>query len=279
MCGQSFWEDTEKNPNNHPEESVKPIPEKTVAVTCTTDGVNAYYCSACDTEYTETIECVGRHTYDGEPDYTPAVTATLELCGTLTKTCTVCGESDTQEVGHDWTAWKEVARQDGGIIYFRQCKRDECGFREEFISKEEGNAPCDEHEWNDGEVLEGDEPTIDKEGKKTFTCIVCGQTKTEKIPKLEPEEPVAPAYTVTANITKSLVTLSWELTAGTPARGDLRVEYYMLAEGTSFLYMDTELREDGGSLRIPMNGAIAFTVTLYNAASGDEIDSFTEWFI
>ena len=34
-----------------------------------------------------------------------------------------------------------------------------------------------EHTWNDGEVTV--EPTAEADGVKTFTCTICGQTKTE----------------------------------------------------------------------------------------------------
>lgn len=37
-----------------------------------------------------------------------------------------------------------------------------------------------EHVWNDGEVQK--EATCTEEGSKLYTCIVCGDTKTEVIP-------------------------------------------------------------------------------------------------
>ncbi len=37
------------------------------------------------------------------------------------------------------------------------------------------------HDWNDGEVTK--EATYDEEGVKLFTCVICGQEKTEPIPK------------------------------------------------------------------------------------------------
>ncbi|MBQ8835399.1 MAG: cell wall-binding repeat-containing protein [Oscillospiraceae bacterium] len=39
------------------------------------------------------------------------------------------------------------------------------------------------HSWNDGEITK--EPTVDAEGEKTFTCIICEATMTEAIPKLD----------------------------------------------------------------------------------------------
>lgn len=43
------------------------------------------------------------------------------------------------------------------------------------------------HSWNDGEVTTP--PTETSEGVKTFTCTVCGETKTESIPKLQVGNP------------------------------------------------------------------------------------------
>jgi hypothetical protein len=47
------------------------------------------------------------------------------------------------------------------------------------------------HKWDDGVVTT--EPTAKNEGEKTFTCTVCGETRTEAIPATgEPETPVKP---------------------------------------------------------------------------------------
>ncbi len=42
--------------------------------------------------------------------------------------------------------------------------------------------PMKDHSWNSGTVTE--EPTLDQEGQKTYTCQTCGKTKTEAIPAL-----------------------------------------------------------------------------------------------
>ena len=47
-------------------------------------------------------------------------------------------------------------------------------------------AQLTEHFWDEGEVTT--EPTVEAEGVKTYTCSVCGETKTETIPKLTKEE-------------------------------------------------------------------------------------------
>ena len=50
------------------------------------------------------------------------------------------------------------------------------------------------HKWDGGAVTT--EPTIETEGVKTFTCTVCGETKTEKINKLpDPNAPVENPFT------------------------------------------------------------------------------------
>lgn len=53
-----------------------------------------------------------------------------------------------------------------------------------------------EHKWNSGVVTK--EPTVEEKGEKTYTCIVCGATKTEEMPKLEPApiEKTAPKVTL-----------------------------------------------------------------------------------
>ena len=40
------------------------------------------------------------------------------------------------------------------------------------------------HIWDEGKIIV--EPTAEHDGEKTFTCEICGYTRTEKIPKLEP---------------------------------------------------------------------------------------------
>ena len=53
-----------------------------------------------------------------------------------------------------------------------------------------GETEYEYHEWDDGEVTE--EPTEDSTGEMTYTCDVCGGTKTSVLPALEPEEPEEP---------------------------------------------------------------------------------------
>jgi hypothetical protein len=50
----------------------------------------------------------------------------------------------------------------------------------------EASVKVAEHTWGEGVVTEA--PTVDKKGKETFTCSVCGKTKTQSIRKLDPSE-------------------------------------------------------------------------------------------
>lgn len=57
--------------------------------------------------------------------------------------------------------------------------------------------PAKGHSYGDGVVTK--EPTTEEEGVKTYTCTVCGDTKTEVIPKLEVTvELIAPKVTISA---------------------------------------------------------------------------------
>lgn len=93
--------------------------------------------------------------------------------GVKTLTCTVCGYQTTQSVpklGHtfDMDNWKfdEQTHWHPATCTHTDLKKDEA-----------------EHAWNEGVVTT--EPTETTEGVKTYTCTVCGNTKTAKIGTLE----------------------------------------------------------------------------------------------
>ena len=80
-----------------------------------------------------------------------------------------------------------------------------------------------EHVWDEGKVIK--EATYDEEGEMLYTCTVCGETKTEVIPKLEPTtEPTTepdikpdqkdakfmPLMVKSTKQTKTSVTLTWK---------------------------------------------------------------------
>ena len=74
-----------------------------------------------------------------------------------------------EECSHDWSDWKKSS----STRHKRSC--DLCG-----------EVEYDSHEWDDGEVTE--EATEDTTGVLTYSCDICGATKTEIIPELPSEE-------------------------------------------------------------------------------------------
>ena len=58
---------------------------------------------------------------------------------------------------------------------------------------DDGSVTVHKHDWDEGKVTT--EPTETTEGVKTFTCEICGETKTESIPATG--EPAQPEYTIT----------------------------------------------------------------------------------
>ena len=101
-----------------------------------------------------------------------------------------CKEYDTQDIpalGHKLTLVEEVPAtcKDTGTAAYYVC--DVCELK---FSDAEGKtkitapavlAKTDDHKWDDGVVTV--EATVEKVGEKTFTCTVCGKTKTEEIAK------------------------------------------------------------------------------------------------
>ncbi|MBR4720187.1 MAG: hypothetical protein IK057_00330, partial [Clostridia bacterium] len=167
----------------------------TTPATHTAEGVKTYTCTVCgatktepiakltghtfgewtkvdDTNHKRTCECgeeeTEAHTWD-EGVVTTEPTTTSE--GVKTYTCTVCGATKTETIEklpsvhtHSFGDWTKV----DDTNHKRVCA---CG-------EEETEA----HAWDEGVVTT--EPTTTSEGVKTYTCTVCGATKTEAIPKI-----------------------------------------------------------------------------------------------
>lgn len=107
------------------------------------------------------------HIWDAGVETIPPTQATT---GLKTFTCTICGQTKTEELailGHvhteDMSTW---AKDESG--HWHNCSG--CGEKLSFAS----------HSWNAG--VETTAPTETETGIKTFTCTVCGQTKTEVLP-------------------------------------------------------------------------------------------------
>lgn len=60
---------------------------------------------------------------------------------------------------------------------------------------------------------------------------------------------------------------------------NLRVEAYMLGQGTTYFAINLRVMSDGGDLQFPMNGAFGFAFRLYDADTGETVDEVSKFFI
>lgn len=154
--------------------------------TCSEEGLNSYKCDCGDTK-TEKIPKLP-HVYSSESTIEPTCTTN----GAKIKICTVCDNMNIdpiEKLGHsfseEWTIDKEATCLEEGSKS-HHCTRDGCDEKDDVTV-----IPKLEHTYT-SEVTK--QPTCAAEGIMTFTCSVCGDTKTEAIPKLE--------HTFTSNVTK-----------------------------------------------------------------------------
>ena len=187
--------------------------------TCTEEGEKTFTCSICGDKKTEKISATGhQHTeirnkkeatcketgYSGDTwckdcgkkilsgqtiaktenhswdagKVTTKATCTEE--GEKTFTCSICGDEKTEKVsatGHQHTEIrnkKEATCKETGYSGDTWCK--DCGKK---ILSGQAIAKTEDHSWNQGEITK--EPTCKEKGEKTFTCSICGNTKTEKV--------------------------------------------------------------------------------------------------
>ena len=69
-------------------------------------------------------------------------------------------------------------------------------------------APHTEHVWDAGTVTK--EPTQTEEGLRTFTCTLCGETKTEPIPIPEPTPALSATQNLKVKLKKTTATVTWK---------------------------------------------------------------------
>lgn len=163
------------------------------AATCTQPGRAVGTCARCGVQIDEVIPAKGH-------DYSYAETSVAPTCtepGHYKGTCPTCGKDYDDVVpalGHDWGEWVTSIEPTVSTVGYRYhiCNRDGCGYREgEDIPK------LHTHTWDAGVVTQ--KPTAVEPGVKTYTCTVCGQTRTEAIPATGvpetcPGGPACPGY-------------------------------------------------------------------------------------
>lgn len=163
------------------------------AATCTQPGRAVGTCARCGVQIDEVIPAKGH-------DYSYAETSVAPTCtepGHYKGTCPTCGKDYDDAVpalGHDWGEWVTTIEPTVSTVGYRYhiCNRDGCGYREgEDIPK------LHTHTWDAGVVTQ--KPTAAEPGVRTYTCTVCGQTRTEAIPATGVPEtcnggPACPGY-------------------------------------------------------------------------------------
>lgn len=104
-------------------------------------------------------------------EYTSNSDATCTADGTKTAKCRFCNAADTgvdegSMLAHTYGEWTDAK---DGEHHIRACS---CGAAE-----------TEAHKWDSGKVTK--EATATEKGEKTYTCALCGATKTEEIPVLD----------------------------------------------------------------------------------------------
>lgn len=171
--------------------------ETTVPATCGADGRIDTVCANCgDVIATEVIPATGAHTWDNG---TVTTEPTETTPGVRTFTCAVCSQTKTEVIpatgAHTFVFTKNIApscTEAGYDLY--TCSG--CGATEKRNAK-----PALGHKWDSGTVTA--EPTEKDPGTMTYTCTVCGQTKTEVIPATGPHTHVWGEGTVTVAPTET----------------------------------------------------------------------------
>ena len=201
----------------------------TKEATCGKAGEKTYTCERCKTTKTEEIPATGEHTVVTDP----AVEATCTDPGlTEGSHCSVCHEvlvaqQEVPALGHKWdngTVTKEATCGKAGEKTYtcERCKTTKteeipatgehtvvtdpaveatctktgltegshCSVCGEVIVKQEV-VPMKDHSYGEGVVTK--EPTCTETGEMTYTCSVCGGTKTEAVDKLEHTAKTLPA--------------------------------------------------------------------------------------
>ena len=174
ICGDEKTEKVSATGHQHTE-----IRNKKEA-TCKETGYSGdIWCKDCGKKILsgQTIAKTENHSWDAGKVTTKA-TCTEE--GEKTFTCSICGDKKTEKIsatGHQHTEIrnkKEATCKEEGYSGDTWCK--DCGKK---ILSGQAIAKTEDHSWNQGKITK--EPTCKEEGEKTFTCSICGNTKTEKV--------------------------------------------------------------------------------------------------
>lgn len=156
------------------------VDDDAVEPTCTKTGLTVgSHCSVCNEvlKAQKEIPALGHTWNDGEITTAPTCTES----GVKTFTCETCGDTRTEEIkatGHTVVVDNAVEPTctKPGLT-----EGSHCSVCNEVLQAQE-EVPALGHTWSAGEVTTA--PTYTTVGVKTFTCEICGETRTESIPKM-----------------------------------------------------------------------------------------------
>ena len=162
--------------------------------TCTEEGVKTFECTVCGKTKTEKVEALG---HDWNNDFTVDKEATCEETGLKSIHCKRCDIKKDETVipakGHvagekKIENAKEAVCEAGGsydeVVYCTVCNKE--------ISRKTIKTEAKGHKWDSGKITK--EPTYTEQGTRTYTCTVCGKTKTETVNVLKEEYNVGSTY-------------------------------------------------------------------------------------
>ena len=166
----------------------------TTEPTCTEEGVKTFECTVCGKTKTEKVEALG---HDWNEDFTVDKEATCEETGVKSIHCKRCDERKEITIipakGHVVGEKKienatESTCENGGsydeVIYCTVCGKE--------LSRTTIKTEAKGHKWDSGKITK--EPTYTEQGTRTYTCTVCGKTKTETVDVLKEEYNVGSTY-------------------------------------------------------------------------------------
>ena len=160
----------------------KPIADPSVAPTCTQNGLTeGSHCSVCGEVLTaqEQIPALG-HRFG---DWTTTKPAKCTETGQKERVCSVCGEKETETtpvLGHKWN--NDYTEDSPATCSHTGSKSIHCSVCNAIQEGTEQVIPKIPHEWDDGVITK--QPTCTSKGTKTFTCLICDETKVELVPAL-----------------------------------------------------------------------------------------------
>ena len=176
ICGDTKTETISKAADKHLHNEIRDKKD----ATCKDEGYTGdTYCTDCGKKISsgQAVAKTNNHSYD-DGKITTAPTCTKK--GTKTFTCTVCGNTKTETVkatGHQHTEIrnkKDATCKEKGYTGDTYCT--DCGKK---ISSGKSIAKTETHSYDDGKITT--KPTCTKRGTKTYTCTICGNTKTETV--------------------------------------------------------------------------------------------------